>query len=869
MSSLKSIVTRRSLSFFRQIFTLLLILLVSDCTKLFDDYRDRYVGEWNFEYSWTRQDMGPFGPTGDTTTFAGSINYGPTDKSIIVVFGETSSITKNVEKDGNILNTCEAPQMHGTYTCSGYFEGDTLFHYDTFSRTPPNNIITTITTLTGRKSSNSIHNKPPTISTSTAKGITISGAILCGTVNPNFRSTSVTFEFGPSSTYGNSVSAATQVIDGSGEIPEYAIISGLTPDKDYHFRIKAVNSLGTVSGEDMTFSTPALSEPVIDIDGNSYKTVPIGNQVWMAENLKVIKLNDGSQIPLVTDYKAWEALVNPGYCWLRNDATVAQKQYGALYNWYSVKSNKLCPDGWHVPSRTEWAEVSTYLGGNQLAGGILKETGTTNWLSPNIGANNSSGFSAIPAGQRFSWGSFNDILPGTNASFWTSSTYSAQNENTSYSMLLSNNSTLLTEQSYLSMTYGLSIRCLKGNAPINPDTLPVLSTSNITNIMSNSATGGGKILSTGGTNIISRGVCWSTSSSPTILDKKTLDGSGTGSFTSTITGLSQNTLYYVRAYVTNSAGAYYGNELNFTTLQMALPVLTTIIYPGVSFNSAYSGGNVLSDGGAAITSRGVCWRTTPDPTVDDSKTQIVFGGASFISILSGLSANTIYYIRAYATNNTGTAYGSQYFIQTKKLPEYGLTVKDFDNNEYRTVIIGTQTWMAENLRTTTLNDGTPIPVVSNNNAWYNLKSPGLCWYNENSLDYKNTYGALYNGYAAVSDKLCPTGWHIPTDVEWNSLATYLGGTDIGANKIMEIGPYWTYFNTSADNSSGFSALPAGNRSNDGIYTYIGTYSTWWSSTAFSLPSWYQTWGIYCSSPAISRSQFQVNFGFSVRCLKNN
>jgi len=573
---------------------------------------------------------------------------------------------------------------------------------------------------------------------------------------------------------------------------------------------------------------------------------------------------------MVTDNNAWEALVNPGFCWYNNDPSSAQKHFGALYNWYSVKTNKLCPDGWHVPSRTEWAVLATYLGGSQIAGGILKETSATNWLSPNTGANNSSGFSAIPAGQRFSWGLyFNDVMPGSNASFWTSSTYSAQNENTSYSMLLNNTSTLLTEQSYLIMNYGLSVRCLKGNALINLDTLPVLSTSNITKIMSNAATAGGKILSTGGTNIISRGVCWSTSSTPTILDKKTVDGSGTGSFTSTITGLSQNTIYYVRAYATNSVGTYYGNELNFTTLQMALPVLTTTSYSGVSYNSAYSGGTISSDGGVTITSLGVCWSTAPDPTVDDSKTQIVFGGASFISILSGLSANTIYYIRAYATNNTGTAYGSQYFIQTKKLPEYGLTIKDFDNNEYKTVVIGSQTWMAENLRTTTLNDGTSIPLVSINNVWYNLKSPGLCWYNDNSLDYKNTYGALYNGYAAVSGKLCPTGWHVPTDVEWNSLATYLGGTDIAANKIMEIGPYWTYFNTSADNSSGFSALPAGNRSNDGIYTYIGSYGTWWSSTSFSLPEWYQSWGIACGSPYMSRSQFQANFGFSVRCLKNN
>jgi uncharacterized protein (TIGR02145 family) len=136
-----------------------------------------------------------------------------------------------------------------------------------------------------------------------------------------------------------------------------------------------------------------------DIDGNVYKTVTIGNQLWMAENLKTINCNDGTAIPLVADDSTWGALTTPAYCWFNNDSSY-KKVYGALYNWYTVKTGKICPIGWHVPTDADWTTLTTYLGGESVAGGKLKEARRKHWLHPNTGATNETGFTALPCGKR-------------------------------------------------------------------------------------------------------------------------------------------------------------------------------------------------------------------------------------------------------------------------------------------------------------------------------------------------------------------------------------------------------------------------------------------------------------------------------------
>jgi uncharacterized protein (TIGR02145 family) len=157
---------------------------------------------------------------------------------------------------------------------------------------------------------------------------------------------------------------------------------------------------------------------VRDVEGNVYKTVNIGTQVWMAENLKTTKFNDGTSIPLVTNYDSWAALTTPAYCWYNNDSS-NKEVYGALYNWYAVNTNKLCPEGWHIPADSEWTTLMDYLGDSKNAGGLLKEKGTHHWKTPNTGATDKIGFTALPGGYRSYNGSFNWIRI---SGYWWSST---------------------------------------------------------------------------------------------------------------------------------------------------------------------------------------------------------------------------------------------------------------------------------------------------------------------------------------------------------------------------------------------------------------------------------------------------------------
>jgi uncharacterized protein (TIGR02145 family) len=159
-----------------------------------------------------------------------------------------------------------------------------------------------------------------------------------------------------------------------------------------------------------------------DIDGNNYKWVKIGNQIWMAENLKTTRYSNGTVIPQVTDDMEWGNLTTPAYCWYDDDQATYGNTYGAFYNWYAVDTLNLCPAGWHVSSDAEWTTLTNYLGGLSIAGGKLKETGTDHWLSPNLGATDEVGFRALPAG---SGGRFNGSSSLGGSALWWTSTFNA------------------------------------------------------------------------------------------------------------------------------------------------------------------------------------------------------------------------------------------------------------------------------------------------------------------------------------------------------------------------------------------------------------------------------------------------------------
>lgn len=189
------------------------------------------------------------------------------------------------------------------------------------------------------------------------------------------------------------------------------------------------------------------------------------------------------------------------------------------------------------------------------------------------------------------------------------------------------------------------------------NTTPTVTTDTVSNITDTSAVCGGNVTSDGGAPVTARGVCWSTISNPTLNNSHTHDSSGTGIFTSNVTGLSAGTTYYIRAYATNAVGTTYGNEDTITT--WTIPIVTTDTISNITDNSAVCGGNITSDGGAPVTTRGVCWSTTPNPTISDNHTTDSTGIGHFTSNITGLRFGTTYYARAYATNSVGTAYGNE------------------------------------------------------------------------------------------------------------------------------------------------------------------------------------------------------------------
>jgi uncharacterized protein (TIGR02145 family) len=550
------------------------------------------------------------------------------------------------------------------------------------------------------------------------------------------------------------------------------------------------------SGVNSTIVTdiPAKSKTIdaefvncIDSDNKSYKTVKIGNQTWMAENL--------DYLPSVSPSSAESYTVAFYYVYgyQGTDVAAAKQQpnyitYGVLYNWLAAKNG--CPEGWHLPTDAEWTALENYLiangfnyDGTTTGKKIAKSmAAVTNWtaysskgaIGMDLSLNNKSGFSALPGGGRYGDGSFDCV--GIYGDWWSSSEYSTS---------IAGGRGLDYDLSYISggnngKDWGFSVRCVRDNtdAPLSVTTSAIT----ITSITQSTAKGGGNVTTDGGATVIARGVCWNTTGNPTTSDSKTNNGTGTGSYESYLTDLTAKTSYYVRSYATNSKGTVYGNEFTFTTS---------------------SEGN-LTD------------------TFKDSR----------------------------------------------------------DGHVYKTVKIGNQTWMAENLAY--------LPAVSPSSAGSSI-SPFYYVYDyqgtnvataKNTANYK-TYGVLYNWPAAKA--ACPPGWHLPSDADWNALENYLiangfnyDGTTT-ENKIAKsvaATTHWkTYWvtgaigkNLSLNNKSGFSALPGGSRVVYGEFYGIGDKGVWWSPEASTYEAWLRALGY--DNSRVTRGSNYKEVGFSVRCVRD-
>ena len=340
--------------------------------------------------------------------------------------------------------------------------------------------------------------------------------------------------------------------------------------------------------------------------------------------------------------------------------------------------------------------------------------------------------------------------------------------------------------------------------------LPTVTTSDVTDITQNTAVSGGNVTDDGGATVTARGVCWSKDPNPTIDNSFISNGNGTGSFTIEISGLTSATTYYVRAYATNSEGTSYGEQKTFTTLQyIQLPTVTTTIVTNVTSTTATSGGNVTDDGGATVIARGVCWSTSPDPTIDDNKTTDGNGTGAFTSQLTNLTHSTTYYIRAYAINSEGTSYGEQ---------KYFSTLSDGMINGHQYVDLG----LSSGLKWATCNVGADSPEdYGNYYAWGETETKA-----EYTEDNSVTYGQQLNdisGNAQYDAAAANWGgsWRMPTRDEITELMYNCSWTPETQNGVDG-------FKVTGSNGNYIFIPASGYR--DGSSSYIYGECYYWSST---------------------------------------
>jgi len=415
--------------------------------------------------------------------------------------------------------------------------------------------------------------------------------------------------------------------------------------------------------------------------------------------------------------------------------------------------------------------------------------------------------------------------------------------------------------------------------------VPLITTTSISNVTINSASSGGAISNDGGSAITSRGVVWSTATNPTTaLPTKTSDGTGTGSFVSAISGLTAGTLYYVRAYATNAIGTGYGSLETFTTQPPSLPTVTTTPITSITLTGASSGGNITSDGGGSVTGRGVVWSTSPNPTIAlPTKTSDGTGTGSFVSTISGLTAGTLFYVRAYATNSAGTAYGPQIpFTTTSSSFTCGVSTVTFNYRgapvTYGTVVgAGGRCWLDRNLGASRVaqsstdnqsygdlfqwgrgddghqlrNSGTTPTLSSGDQPGHgNFISTGAPgggsvpphdWRSPQNIN-------LWQGVNGINN-VCPSGWRLPTAAE------------LEAERLS-----WSTNSAMGAFASPLKLPMAGLRASNGVVSanHVGTAGRYWSSTDSGPDSFRLN---FDNTQATVNTIFRA-IGFSVRCIKN-
>jgi uncharacterized protein (TIGR02145 family) len=653
------------------------------------------------------------------------------------------------------------------------------------------------------------------------------------------------------STNINPTTLNSKTTDGTGSGAFTSYITGLTPGTTYYIRAYATNSVGTIYGTQETITTLAVIPTISTTSVSAFTatTATSGGNI----------LTDGGA-----------AVTARGVCWSTsmNPTTSASKTSDAtgIGSFASSITGLTSGTTYYIRAYATNSVGTAY--GNQV-------TINTTVTAPVISTASVTGLTPTTASSGGSITSDGGSAVTTRGVCWATSsgptTANAKTaDGTGVGSYASSITGLTAGATYYIRAYATNGAGTSYGNEVTATTtasLASLTTNTPTNVTATTATSGGNITVDGGATVTARGVCWSTSPNPTTANSKTIDGTGTGAFTSSITGLTTGASYYVRAYATNSNGIAYGNQVTIN-IAAVLPTLATVTATSIMTTTATSGGNITSDGGAAVTARGVCWSTSANPTTANTKTSDGTGAGIFASSLTGLTNNTTYYLRAYATNSVGTVYGSQITVLT--LPTGSLTVTDIDGNLYHTVTIGSQVWMVEDLKTTRYRNGDLIGTTSPSTLnILALNSPKYQWpYNgdEANVTY---WSRLYTWYAATDSRgICPTGYHVPSDAEWTTLTTYLGGESVAGGKMKYTGTsYWLSPNTGATNSSGFSAVADGSRDYDGTFTGLEYVGDWWSSTEYSSSDGYYRC-LYDLQIYITRTSYTKDAGMAIRCVRD-
>ena len=642
--------------------------------------------------------------------------------------------------------------------------------------------------------------------------------------------------------------------DGTGIGSFTSSITDLTNETTYYVRAYATNSMGTAYGDEKCFLTTAkptvMTRLVTDVSDISAvcggNVTSIGSSPLTARGVCWATHHN----PTVDDNKTFDGVDVGEFI-----SNITELTEGTVYHVRAYATNEVGTSyGEEITFRTlTFPTVSTNIVTN------------VSFTTATCGGNISSDGGAEVTARGVCWStsqnptiSDNKTIDGEGLGNFTSNITGLTAETTYYVRAYATNSVGIAYGEQRIFTTATTV-------------LPTVTTSAASNIAETSAVCGGNVTWDGGATVTSRGIVYWTSSNN--VSQTVICGSGTGNFTTTLSGLSAGTTYYYKAYSTNSVGTSYGEQMSFTTL--STPVVTTRSITNISFTSVVCGGNISHNGGSIVTARGVCWSTSPNPTISDSKTNNGSGTGSFTSNITGLTDGTTYYIRAYATNSVGTAYGQELQFMTVDYGTPGQPFTDIrDGNTYSTVIIGSQTWMAENLRYA---GNIQLGDTTSYNTAYR-------YYPNNNSNNVHTYGYLYNRRAVFNGAsssssnpsgiqgICPDGWHLPSNAEWSQLSDYLNNADnvgamlAGNTNLWESG---TLTNSSYFGLTGFSALPAGVYSN--YYSGFGRYAKFWSATEMSFYSVYIRFISYERTNISgweSTNYASSKDGFSVRCVKN-